>query len=175
VRAVLLDPEADTPAANQGKLREPVLFVLSLLRGLNATVGIEHPLNSQANNMGQNLWFAPSVFNYFSPFFRVNGIVSPEFQITTPSVSLNRVNFVYRATRNSLSSSVQIDAAHFERLAENPAVLIEALNQALLAGSLSAEMRASILTALTATNDLRTRARNGLYLAGSASQYQVEP
>jgi uncharacterized protein (DUF1800 family)/uncharacterized protein YjdB len=175
VRAVLLDPEADTPAANQGKLREPVLFVLSLLRGLNATVGIEHPLNSQANNMGQNLWFAPSVFNYFSPFFRVNGIVSPEFQITTPSVSLNRVNFVYRATRNSLSSSVQIDAAHFERLAENPAVLIEALNQALLAGSMSAEMRASILTALTATNDLRTRARNGLYLAGSASQYQVEP
>jgi len=175
VRAILTDPETDAPAVNQGKLQEPVLFILSLLRGLNATVGIEHPLNSQANSMGQNLWFAPSVFNYFSPFFRVNGIVSPEFQITTPSVSLNRVNFVYRATRNSLSSTVQIDAAHFERLAENPAVLLDALNQALLGGGMSAEMRNSILAALNAATDLRTRARNGLYLVSSASQYQVEP
>lgn len=109
VRAILLDAEAMNTPPNQGKLREPVLFILSFLRGLNATVSAEHSLNSYARNMGQDLWFAPSVFNYFSPFFRVNGVVAPEFQINTPSVALNRVNFIYRASRDGLGSAVQVD------------------------------------------------------------------
>jgi uncharacterized protein (DUF1800 family) len=174
-KAIVTDPEADAIAPSTGKLREPVLFILSYLRGLNATVAAEHGLNGYANNMGQNLWFAPSVFNYFSPFFRVNGVVAPEFQINTPSVALNRVNFIYRASRNGLGSTVSIDLAELERLASDPPALVEALNQALMHGAMSPAMRNSILTAINATTDVRTRARNAAYLVGSSSQYQVEP
>ena len=38
---------------NQGKLREPILFVLSFLRGLGAQVAIDHPLNSYTTEMGE--------------------------------------------------------------------------------------------------------------------------
>ncbi|MFN7932314.1 MAG: DUF1800 family protein [Bryobacteraceae bacterium] len=174
-KAIVTDPEADAITASTGKLREPVLFILSYLRGLDADVLAEHGLNSYANNMGQNLWNAPSVFNYFSPFYRANGVVAPEYQINTPSVALNRVNFIYRASRNGLGSTVAIDLAELERLAADPPALLEALNQALMHGAMSAAMKTSILTALNATTDVRTRARNAAYLVGSSSQYQVEP
>lgn len=174
-KAIVTDPEADAVQLNQGKLREPVLFVLNYLRGLDGTLGAEHSLNSYTRNMGQDLWFAPSVFNYFSPFYRANGVVAPEFQINTPSVALNRVNFIYRASRNGLGSWSTIDLAQLERLASDPPMLVEALNQALMHGAMSPAMRSSILTALNATTDVRTRARNAAYLVGSASQYQVEP
>ncbi|MBL8174917.1 MAG: DUF1800 family protein [Bryobacterales bacterium] len=174
-KAIVTDPEADAVAVSQGKLREPILLVLSFLRALDAEVTAEHGLNGYANNMGQSLWFAPSVFNYFSPFFRANGVVAPEYQINTPSVALNRVNFIYRASRNSLGSTVSIDLEELERLAADPAALLEALNQALMHGAMSPAMKTSILTALNAATDMRTRARNAAYLVGSSSQYQVEP
>jgi uncharacterized protein (DUF1800 family) len=174
-KAIVTDPEADSPQAYQGKLREPVLFILSFLRNMNAAVTTDHNLNGYARNMGQDLWFAPSVFNYFSPFYRVNGQVAPEFQISTPSFALNRVNFIYRASRNGIGAAVQIDLAELERLAFDPPSLVEALNQALMHGSMSAAMKTSILTALNATTDVRIRARNAAYLVGSASQFQVEP
>ncbi len=175
VRAILTDTEADNPALNQGKLREPVLFILSFLRGLDATVQIDHSLNSYANSLGQNLWFAPSVFNYFSPFFRVNGVVAPEFQINTASVALNRANFIYRAGRNGIGENVRFDIGHFERLASDPPKLADALSNALLNGAMSAEMKAQILAAVNATNDVRVRARNAIFLVGASSQFQVEP
>jgi uncharacterized protein (DUF1800 family) len=175
VRAILTDPEADTPSAGQGKLREPVLFVLSTLRALDADVTIDNGLNGYARNMGQNLWYAPSVFNYFSPSFRVNGIVAPEFQINTPSVALLRANFAYRAGRDSLGETARINQTHFERLASDPAQLVEALNQALLAGSMSAQMKTSIVSAISVSNDVRVRARNAIFLVAASSQFQVEP
>jgi hypothetical protein len=125
--------------------------------------------------MGQNLWYAPSVFNYFSPSFRVNGIVAPEFQINTPSVALLRANFAYRAGRNGLGETARINQAHFERLASDPAQLVEALNQALLAGSMSPQMKTSIVSAISVTNDVRVRARNAIFLVAASSQFQVEP
>lgn len=175
VRAILTDPEADAPAANQGKLREPALLILSFLRALDATVLIDHSLNGYSNNMGQNIYFAPSVFNYFSPFFRTSGLVAPEFQVTTPSVALVRANFIYRAGRNGLGDNVHIDLAHFERLASDPPKLVEALSNALLNGGMSTEMKTQILNAVNATTDVRVRARNAIFLTGASSQFQVEP
>lgn len=175
-RAILLDPEAMSPAAEQGKLSEPILFITRLLRGLNATVATGNNLHRQAEILGQKLWFAPSVFNYFSPSYRIRGtnVVSPEFQITTPSAALNRANFVYKVARGSAGSAVQIDMSVFERLARDPRQLVEALSAALLEGGMSQAMKDSIITAVSATNDMRTRARNAVYLVGVSSQFQVE-
>jgi uncharacterized protein (DUF1800 family) len=77
VRALLEDPEAGNSgaalAANEGHLREPVFFAVSLLRALNANTVYDPPLNSYTANMGQNLFNSASVFNYYSPFYHVPG------------------------------------------------------------------------------------------------------
>ena len=183
VRAILLDPEAGTGPtslttlpANQGHLREPVLFAASLARSLGATVTDEPSLANSTELMGQKLFYSPSVFNYFSPLYRIpsNGTNAPEFQILNPTTALARVNFVYRLTGNSLTGSVKIPLAHFAGLAGNPEILVKAVGKALLRGEPQPDMQASILRALAATTDKNTRARNALYLVASQARYQVQ-
>lgn len=70
--AILLDPEAraaDNPALatpDEGKLREPVLFVTGLLRALGAQSDGSRLITETAN-MGQRVLYPPTVFSYFSP------------------------------------------------------------------------------------------------------------
>lgn len=171
VRTVLLDPEA----ASGTHLREPVLFATSLARSLNATVTDEPNLAYSAELMGQKLFYSPSVFNYFSPLYRLSsGTPAPEFQILNPTTALSRINFVNRLVSNSLSSSVKVPLAHFAGLAPNPEILVKAAAKALLRGELSADMQTSILRAVTATTDKNTRARNALYLVATQPRYQVQ-
>ena len=61
-------------------------------------------------------------------------------------------------------------------LASNPGALVDALNTLLLHGTMSAEMRDSIIDAVLAvapSNPLK-RARTAVYLVATSSQYQVE-
>jgi hypothetical protein len=63
-----------------------------------------------------------------------------------------------------------------QALATNPAQLVDALNARLMHGTMSPEMRQSIIDAVTAvavTNPLK-RARTAVYLVATSSQYQVE-
>jgi hypothetical protein len=181
VKAVLMDSEAragDTspPGATEGHLREPVLLMTELLKSLGATVNAENPLTSQGTNMGQNLFNANSVFNYYSPFFRTAGgtLLGPEFQLMTPSTSLLRPNFTYAVATNGLGKNVTVDLSPFIALASQPDNLLDSLNNALMHGNMSADMRASILTALNAVKDLKLRAEYAIFLVASSSQYQVE-
>jgi uncharacterized protein (DUF1800 family) len=92
VKAILLDPEArgdnrdPLTAPNYGKLREPVLFITNILRSLNATS--DGVLNGPGNGIGtadmsEDVFNAPSVFNYFPPGARVpaENAAGPEFAI----------------------------------------------------------------------------------------------
>lgn len=189
IRAILLDPEAGngalggpvtTPApelaANQGHLREPVLLSLALLRALDARSQPEPELAYRTRVMGQNLFFAPSVFNYFSPSYRIPGlgVTAPEFQILNPTTAMARANFVWRAVRNSASDTFTVDLSNLEGLASDPNALLDAVSNVLHRGQMPAGMRTSIGKALEATTDRRTRARIALYLAAVSSQYQVQ-
>jgi len=162
--------------ANQGHLREPVLFATTLLRALGAVVTDEPNLAGQGEAMGQRLFYPPSVFNYFSPFYRIpsNGVNAPEFQILNPTTALARINFVYRAVNNSLGSSVRVPIDHFEAMGTDVNLLLNAVSAALLRGQMTDQMRASILKALSSTTDRRQRARMALYLAATSSRFQVQ-
>src|SRR5205085_10762979 len=88
VRAILLDPEAATDgvstlAADQGHLREPVLYITTLLRALGAVLPTDTNMAMFSDSMGQSLFYPPSVFNYFSSSYPIPGfgIPGPEFQI----------------------------------------------------------------------------------------------
>jgi hypothetical protein len=163
VRAILLDPEArgdfKDPAVepNYGKLREPVLFIMTILRAFNATSdGVLDLLNIEGSaigsaSMSQDVFRAPSVFNFYPPTARVPGaagVLGPQFAIFSSLTSLRRDNFVNRvifATIPTNSSNrptgTSIDLSVWDALGHDPDQLITALNELLLHGTMSEEMR----------------------------------
>jgi uncharacterized protein (DUF1800 family) len=182
VKAILLDREAragDTTkpaAATSGHLREPVLYALAILRALGATIGPNNTLEYNLNQMGQLVFLPASVFNYYSPLYRINdgAIGAPEFQILSPSTAVLRVNFVDAAVRNMLRTDTNIDLTPCVTLAANSDALIDAVSNALLGGAMPATMRSTIATALSAEPNSTNQARYAFYLAATSGLYQLE-
>ena len=91
ITAILTDPEAragDDPNAavnpNFGHLREPILFMPNLLRGLNATAHRDQQhLRRRLANMGENLFNAAQRVQLFlaADTGTADGLLGPEFQI----------------------------------------------------------------------------------------------
>jgi uncharacterized protein (DUF1800 family)/fibronectin type 3 domain-containing protein len=181
VRAILLHPEANRMTPTTGKLSEPVLYAVSMLRALNAGV-TDHPfMSDRVAIMGQSVFFPPSVFSYFSPGYRVRGtgtppLGGPEFQILTTVTVFERVNFVASLLGGSFGTNVAIDYAPFTGLAANPAALVDYCNLLFMGGTMSPEERTDIMAAVgvsSATN-VTERARTALYLTLVAAQGQVD-
>lgn len=94
IRAILLDPEARNCCGNDtdtfGKLREPFVRYMNLVKGLNltATGGIfRNAMARVYDQTAQRPLSSPSVFNFYSPDYIPNGPlkdagkVGPEFQL----------------------------------------------------------------------------------------------
>jgi len=193
VKAILLDPEARGDLKsdpNYGHLKHPALLITNLLRAFHArsadgTGPSDGYLNPQAVNMGMDVFRPPSVFSYFSPSSGVpgtNGVRGPEFGLLSTSTALRRINFVNTMVFSRIAVGVNaptgtsLDLSELQSLAATPDQLVQHLNLQLLHGTMSQEMRDTILravTAVAATNPLK-RARTALYLVASSSQYQVE-
>jgi len=194
VKAILMDPEARggniDPIAqpNYGKLREPVLFMTNIIRMLNGTS--DGVLNSPGGGLGtadmsEDLFNAPSVFNYFPPSARVpaENAVGPEFAIFTSLTALRHDNFVNQVIFSTIAPSLpdrplgtSIDLTPFNSQAANPDQLLDTLNNLMLHGSMSAEMRQTIKSAITpiaATNAI-LRVRTAVYLIASSLQFQIQ-
>jgi len=183
LRAILLDPEARgviKTDPDYGHLREPVLFITSLLRAFDAkSDGI---LAAQASNMGQNLFYSPTVFSYYPHQYVVAGasIQGPEMGIESSLAAINRVNFVNTLAFSQLRSPAPdpgtvLDLTPLKQIAGDPAALVDDLNRLLMHGSMPADMLATVtgtVTAIPATNPL-LRAQTALYLVASSSQCQV--
>lgn len=182
VKAILLDPEARGTAkgeGNYGHLREPVLFVANVLRAFNATS--DYVLANQATAMGQNLFNAPSVFNYYPPDYVVPGtpILGPQFALQSSSAALSRANFINTIVFGRIGTApagTQIDLSGLQTLAANPTALVDKLNHLLMHGTMSAAMQTEIIKAVNSvnTNNPKLRAQTALYLVATSSQYQVE-
>lgn len=202
IKAILMDPEArqaDQYAVHNkdGHLREPVLFITGILRGLGfSTAGaitftsaggsmlnIGQALPRQGLFMGQNVLHSPSVFNYFTPDYSIqNGtLLGPEFQLQTTANAPVRANFADFASRNQYTGSgidVSASLAALAAVAANPAQVADQLDQQFMHGQMSASMRQTIIDRVTAlpgatSADRTFRARTALYLVVSSSQYQV--
>jgi uncharacterized protein (DUF1800 family) len=183
VKYILKDPEArlgDTPGSAEpaagGHLREPVVFLMAMVRALEGTIRYPDPMEEYTANMGQNLLYPNSVFNYFSPLYRTGGVgnpMGPEFQILTPTTALERVNIVNSLLRNNLYGDVIVSMTWYKSLASQPDALLDVINNYFLHGAMPTQMRQSILTA---TDGMSTdeKARTALYLALSSNQYQVQ-
>lgn len=187
VRAILLDPEARGPiktVAGAGKLKEPVLMALSAYRGLG---GINDGVwvRTQYASMAQDLFRAPTVFNYYAPDNTVsNGKLGPEFEILTSTTAFARTNFL----RNAINVNYAIDAtvpgatgttvdwAPWQALAANPAALVDKLSWVFTAGAMSTSAQQQVVNAVNAiaATDTLGRARTAAYLVLSSSHFQVD-
>ena len=138
-----------------------------------------------STEMNQDLFNPASVFNYFPPSARVPGEIAlgPEFAIFSSLSSLRRDNFINRVVFSTIPVSspnrpvgTSINLAPYDSLASNPDQLLDSLNTLLLNGSMSAEMRQTIKTAVLTlpSTDMRGRVRAAVYLILTSSQYQVE-
>jgi uncharacterized protein (DUF1800 family) len=189
IKAILLDPEArqgdatGPPAAGFGHLREPVLLMTGVLRGVGFTVSDNNTFASGLANsgaqMGQNVLFSPSVFNYFPPDFVIPGTAAlgPEFAIQTTSASLLRANWIDSVVRNSLTGQgITIDLSPFRGVP--PDQLTDQLAQTFMHGQISTSMRGTIINTVSGmpnstTDDQDRRTRTAMYLVLTSSQYQI--
>jgi len=196
VKAILLDPEARGNVktdANYGKLREPVQLATNLFRqfGVQSAVGgapSDGVVSQVISPMGQNTFNSPTVFNYYPPDYIVPGpgLNGPEFAIMTTGTALSRVNFMNTMVFNRVNvsapnapSGTSINLAEMQALAAADTTsnrLMDALNVRMMHGTMTAQNRATILTAvqMVAATDPLTRARTAIYLVATSSQFQVQ-
>ena len=187
VKAILLDPEArlgdnsfdaslgDT--SGNGALKEPVIFFAHTLRGLNAQVNDSNTLASRANALGQNIYFPPSVFSYFSPFYDIpgTGLLGPEFQLDTRSVAIERANQMNTLIYGSYGAGTTVDFGVWTYLAGTPSTLADTLGFIFLHGDLPSDYRKQLLSAITGTTTSNLeKARSGLYVVLTSGYYAVK-
>ena len=196
VKAILLDPEARTAPSDPtyGKLKEPEQFVLGFLRGFNPLstnrqLPSDGNINNQTNAMGQSTFRPNTVFSYFpQDYFAPPAsaeLFGPEFGIMDAATSLKRANFINTMTfgggiqpsGTDTPNGTSIDFTELQQLAPNSSNLVDRLNRLMMHGTMSDQMRSSIVTAVdavTPATDNLKRARQALYLVATSSQYQVQ-
>lgn len=196
IRAILLDPEARGSVKtdpNYGKLREPVQLATNLFRQFSVRSAdgageSDGYVNPQVTTMGQNAFNSPTVFNYYSPDYTVPGTAlnGPEFGIMTTGTAIARANFMntfvfgrVSGGTNNAPFGTSIDLSETQALAALDASgnrLLDFLNAKMMHGTMSAQMKNTILTAVLATPaaDALTRAKTAIYLVATSSQYQVQ-
>ena len=196
IKAILLDPEARGDAKTDpryGKLREPVSFTTNLYRDFNVasfdgTQQSDGNVDRQSSGMGQRAFYSPTVFNYFPADYVVPGstILAPEFGIYTTGTAIARANVVNNivfsripVTPPDTPLGTSINLAEWSALAAadtSSNMLMDALNQKMMHGTMSASMRSTIMTAVNtapSSNPL-LRAQSAIYLIATSSQYQVQ-
>jgi len=186
VRAILLDPEArtaDDANVRFGRFREPALYVTAFLRGVGAASD-GNSLDEVTQAMGQNVFYAPSVFNYFPAEYRIPGtdIVAPPMGLHNTNTVLARSNFIYymlyeggidRDVEIAGSIGTKLTMAPWTALGAEPRKLLAALSERFYGGAMPAGVKAAIYDALLQIESPAERARTGLFLATTAFHYQV--
>ncbi|HQR40343.1 MAG TPA: DUF1800 family protein, partial [Blastocatellia bacterium] len=201
-KAILLDPEArgarkiDT---EYGRLREPALFWTAMIRALDVTTDGASPFE-QASNSGQSLFAPPTVFNYYPSDYTLAGgsIPGPEFGIYGTAEFLMRANQVNdllfnvdqswavdpiaaygwgpRAWMANATGTPSPSLAAFLPDAGNADALVSRLNRLFLHGTMTDDVRATIVNAvnkLNATESLR-RVKLAVDLILISIDYQVQ-
>jgi uncharacterized protein (DUF1800 family) len=182
VAAILLDTEARrgdsamTANVNDGKLREPVVMMVSIARAFHGTTD-GSGFTGWSGNLSQNLFNSGSVFNFFPPASLIPGTTlnGPEFAIFNTNTSLAKVNFINSIVFGTISSGTTVNLTPVIN-AGTPDQMVSWLNTLFLHGTMSSQMQQGIVTALSAlsSTDTKDQAKTAIYLVTSSSQYQVQ-
>lgn len=181
ITAILTDPEAraadeggTSVNPNFGHLREPVLFMANLLRGLNATLSSTSAIYNDATEMGQELFYAPSVFSYFSPQFRTEkGLLGPEFQIYSTQTVADRANIVNSAVYGAIDAGTKVNLTPFTQYGGNISALLDYISYVFLHHAMSPSLTQEATAAANAVTTSLARAQATLYIVLTSGEYQI--
>ena len=200
VKAILLDPEARsaTASANAGKLGEPVLRLTRIWRAYGAASSSGR-LNVQniPGFIGQGPLQAPSVFNFFSPFYAPpgeildQGLVAPEMQLATEYLNSLITNYFFILAYCYNTAPVQgcppvppefqqdlaiIDTGPERALAADPQALVSRIADKLAGGTISPTLRAEAVAqaGLVPASEASLRVAEALYLISTAPELALQ-
>lgn len=200
IKAILLDPEARSAPANAtaGKLGEPVLRLTRFWRAYGARAQ-SGKLNVQniPGFIGQGPLQAPSVFNFFSPFYAPpgeildQGLVAPEMQIATEYLNTLLTNYFFILSFCYNTAPVQgcpplpdelardvviIDTAGERALAADPQALVNRIAEKLAGGPLSPVLGAQAVGMIQQVPATETslRVAEALYLVSTAPEFSLQ-
>ncbi|MGP8246529.1 MAG: DUF1800 domain-containing protein [Bryobacteraceae bacterium] len=179
--AILTDPEAragDDPGAVPnpafGHMREPVLFMANILRGLNATLGPSSAIYNNAANLGEQLFYPASVFSYFSPLYVLeSGDPAPEFQIYSAQTATNRADVVNTVLYGSLDKSTTVDLTPFLPNGTDLRSMLDSIDYVFLHDSMSGDLEQAAMSAATAVAGAKAQAQAALYVVLTSGEYQI--
>lgn len=207
VQAVLLDPEARGDIKTDprfGKLREPAQYITNVLRALNVksfdksstSDGVLGNRSSTdfAGILDQPIFQPTTVFSYYQPEYEIPGfkMLGPAFGILSTSTTLRRANNINTLIYSGVSANTtptaaspdrprgtSVDLANLEALAADPNAMLAQLNALMLHGTMSTQMRDSIVSAISfiqtsETNAARKRAQMAAFLVATSSQYDIQ-
>ena len=193
ITAILTDKEAragDTdPSAPGGHLREPVLWLTNMIRGLGFTnndvvAGNDVVANASYNTLGnftstlsQKPYASGSVFNFFPPGYVIPGTTTnaPEFSLENTATAVLRLSLANTVVFNRITGfAVNLSAtSSWGTLAAKPADLVDALAMLFMHGQMSSQMRTTIINHITTLTDPAQRVRVATYLIITSSQYKI--
>ena len=185
ITAIITDEEAragDTnPSYDGGHLREPVLFITAMMRGLgfnNTDVnGSYFTLSNYSSPLNEEPYFANSVFNFFPPNYVIPGttINAPEFDIENTATAVLRLSLADSIVNNKISGfSVDLsNTSALGTMAATPATLVSYLNTLLMHSQMPANMSTTIINTITPLTSNAQRVRIAVFLIVTSSQYKV--
>lgn len=182
ITAILTDPEAragddgtsssESPAF--GHMREPVLFMPNILRGLNATLTANSAIYNDTSELGETLFGAPSVFSYFSPQYRIKGgLLAPEFQIYSTQTAADRADIVNAVIYGTLDKGTTVNLTPFVQQAGSTASLLDYISSIFLHGSMSPALEQAATDAVNAASRAQAKAQAALYVVLTSGEYQI--
>jgi uncharacterized protein (DUF1800 family) len=193
VAAILLDADARTenPGDRAGRLREPVQFMVGVLRGLYGKTDGNDFGGWWGGDLGQYVFRPPSVFGFYSQSFPVSGtdLVGPAFGIHSANTALGRLNYITYLLYwngsapkadipNALGTKVNLDP--FLADAPDPTKLVDRMSMIAFGQPLPTSARTEVIRAVathTADNSgttyLRMRVQTAAYLVFGSPQYQI--
>jgi hypothetical protein len=168
------DPTATSTNATFGHLREPVLFMPNLLRGLNATLTAASAIDDYTSELGEDLFDPPSVFSYFSPQYRIpGGLLGPEFQIYSTQTAADRADIVNSILYGRIDNGTTVDLTPFVQQAGSTASLLGYINSVFLHGSMSPALDQAATDAVNAVSTPTAMAQAALYVVLTSNEYQI--
>ena len=189
IAAILTDTEArqndagNMQVANDGHLQEPALFIAGLVRAFGGIMNDQNYFGWDLYQMTQDLYTAPSVFNYYSPGYVIpqsGGLLGPEFQIYTPYTALWRgdmVGAMFTQWSNPVigyGPGTSVDLTPFLNLAGSPSTLVDALDFTLTSGAMPTAMKQALIAAVAAeTGGNLLKVETAAYLILTSGYYNV--
>jgi uncharacterized protein (DUF1800 family) len=201
IQAILLDSEARTAPTdpNYGKLREPLLRLTAMWRAWDAQAQAPNAYGEIKmvgttlflSSYGQRPLSSPTVFNFYEPDYQQPGpiatanLYSPEFEITNESTTYLTGRSFYNFSANAYvgispapTDRPLLNLAVLAGNVANPAAMVDEANRRMLYGSMSTNMRTTLINMLGGTwsggTSANEKAWSLVYLIALSPEYATQ-